>query len=59
MPVRKLRRFDETSGGVTLPKEDLRKAGVLEDDGSLVSDCYVKIEGDADEGEWTVRLLDA
>lgn len=56
MEIRKLRRYDTgESGGVTLPKDDLREEGLVQD-GSVV-DAHVAIEK-VDDGEWRLTLVD-
>lgn len=49
MEMRKLRKMGGNgSGGVTLPKEMLREAGVVGPDG-LDDNCYVAIDQDGDD----------
>lgn len=58
MPIHGLRTFDETSAGVTLPKDDLRLEGLVDENGELLVDeqnVLVRYEGD---GEWSIELLD-
>jgi len=46
------------SAGVTLPKDDLRKEGVIDESGELNGEKYAKIERTGD-GEFRVTLVDA
>jgi hypothetical protein len=53
-------RREEPDGlaGVTLPKDDLRKEGVIDEPGELNGEKYAKIERTGD-GEFRVTLVDA
>ena len=42
MPLHKVRKLDEESAGVTLPKGDLQVDGVLSRDGEL-AECFAHI----------------
>ncbi len=55
MAIRKIRDIDG-SGGVTLPKDDLRRDGIVDSDGEVLS-AYVTIDR-VDEGEYLVRQVD-
>lgn len=57
MALNKLRKFDEKSAGVTLPKDDLRLEGLVGEDGTIEGEhqVHVKHEGD---GEWKLQLVD-
>lgn len=57
MAVHKIRQFDGGSAGITLPKEHLRDAGLIDADGSIRDDQYAAIE-QLDEGEWRIRTVD-
>lgn len=55
MALNKLRRLDGHSLGVTLPKDDLREAGLLDEDGELVDeDVHLGVR--YRDGEWTVTI---
>jgi hypothetical protein len=56
MALRKLRQLDSESAGVTLPKDDLRESGLLDDDGRVAGERYALIEQIAD-GEWRIKTL--
>lgn len=56
MAVMKLRRLNEDSAGVTIPKDDLRLEGLIEDD-ELVATEHVEVTR-IDDGEWRIRRLD-
>jgi hypothetical protein len=56
MEFRKLRQLDSESGGVTLPKEQLREAGLLDERGRVDGGCYVRIE-QTDDAEWKIRAV--
>lgn len=55
MPVRKLRNIDG-SGGVTLPKDDLRRDGLIDEDGEI-REAFVEVDR-TDEGEYLLRAVD-
>ena len=55
MPIQKLRKLDTDTGGVTIPKDDLRREGLLED-GELVEGERVEVRR-VDDGEWKVRRI--
>lgn len=57
MAVRKLRQLDDHSGGVTIPKQQLREAGILDEDDQIEADRYVRVER-AGEDTWQVELLE-
>lgn len=55
MTLHKLRDLDGHSAGITLPKDDLREAGLLDENGKLLEEeIYVGIR--YHEGEWTVTV---
>ena len=54
--LNKLRQLDDTSVGVTIPKDDLRLEGLIED-GKVIEDEFVKVEKVGD-GEWKVERVD-
>lgn len=57
MALNKLRQLDTDSFGVTIPKDDLRLDGYLDDGGDLDGDHQVHVERDG-PGEWTLRLVE-
>ncbi|ELY64709.1 hypothetical protein [Natrinema versiforme] len=58
MALNKLRRLDQNSLGITLPKDDLRIEGLLDEHGDLEGEHHLHIRYIGD-GEWTVELVDA
>ncbi|QCS44095.1 hypothetical protein [Natrinema versiforme] len=57
MALNKLRKLDRSSAGVTLPKDDLRLEGLLDEDGDLEGEHHVHIRH-VDDGEWSLTLVD-
>ena len=57
MALNKLRQLDQNSAGITLPKDDLRLEGLLDEDGSLEGEHHVHIRHVGD-GEWTLKLIE-
>ncbi|WP_049896403.1 hypothetical protein [Natrialba chahannaoensis] len=57
MALNKLRQLDRDSIGITLPKDDVRVEGLLNEDGQLQGDHHVHIRYIGD-GEWVVELVD-
>ncbi|WP_255193012.1 hypothetical protein [Natronobeatus ordinarius] len=57
MALNKLRQLDRNSAGITLPKDDLRIEGLLNDQGDLEGEHHVHIRH-VDEGKWSVELVD-
>ena len=57
MEFRKLRQLDAESGGVTLPKQHLRDAGLLDNHGQIKGGAYVMVER-LDDGEWRIETVD-
>ena len=57
MEIRKLPEINgDGSYVVTLPKEDLRERGLIDDtEGSLEQDQFLKIK--ADEDSWSIELV--
>ena len=55
MPIRKLRNIDG-SGGVTLPKDDLGRDGLLDEDGEI-KDAHLAIDR-VGEGEYRIKTVD-
>lgn len=56
MTVRKLLPNSDGSYRVTLPKEELREADVIPEDGELETETFVKVEGEG--REFSVEVLD-
>lgn len=54
MALHKLRKLDNDSAGLTLPKDDLREAGLLDEDGEVLEDVYLGIR--YRDGGWTVTV---
>ncbi|MFC4542022.1 hypothetical protein ACFO5R_08795 [Halosolutus amylolyticus] len=57
MALNKLRQLDQNSAGITLPKDDLRIEGLLDENGKLDGEHHVHIRH-VDEGEWTLELVE-
>lgn len=57
MALNKLRRLDQNSLGITLPKDDLRVEGLLDEHGDLKGEHHLHIRHIGD-GEWTVELVE-
>ncbi|ELY97017.1 hypothetical protein C482_14639 [Natrialba chahannaoensis JCM 10990] len=57
MALNKLRQIGQYSAGVTMPKGDLRYEGLLDQNGELDGDHYVKINHEGD-GKWTIELVE-
>ncbi|QSX00899.1 hypothetical protein [Haloterrigena alkaliphila] len=57
MALNKLRQLDRDSVGITLPKDDMRVEGLLDENGQLRGDHHVHIRH-IDDGEWTVELVE-
>ena len=58
MALNKLRKLDEDCAGVTLPKDDLRLDGLLDEDGELIEDEQWLHVDRQDEGEWTIEVVE-
>lgn len=57
MAINKLRKIDGDSVGVTLPKDDARLDGLIDEDGELTGEHHLHVDRDG-EGEWTVELVE-
>ena len=57
MALNKLRQLDQDSVGITIPKDDVRVEGLLDENGQLQGDHHVHIRHVGD-GEWTVELVE-
>ncbi|QLG51080.1 hypothetical protein [Natrinema halophilum] len=57
MALNKLRQLDRDSVGITLPKDDMRVEGLLDEDGRLEGDHHVHIRH-VDDGEWSLELVE-
>lgn len=56
MALVKLRSLDRSSVGITLPKDDLREAGLIGPDGELNAECHLAVRWDPEAREWNVEL---
>ncbi|MFC6716269.1 hypothetical protein ACFQGT_07810 [Natrialbaceae archaeon GCM10025810] len=56
MALNKLRQLDADSIGITLPKDDMRVEGLLDENGKLEGDHHVHIRH-VDDGEWKLELV--
>ena len=57
MALNKIRKLDRDSFGVTLPKDDLRVAGLLNDDGELEDEYQAHIRFDS-SGAWSIEVFE-
>ncbi|PCR89416.1 hypothetical protein [Natrinema ejinorense] len=57
MALNKLRELDQNSAGVTLPKDDLRLEGLLDEDGEIDGEHHVHIRH-VDDGQWSLKLVE-
>ncbi|AGN02821.1 hypothetical protein L593_14410 [Salinarchaeum sp. Harcht-Bsk1] len=57
MALNKLRQLDSDTIGVTIPKDDLRLDGLLDDAGDLEGEHHVHIDRQ-DSGEWELTLVE-
>ena len=57
MALNKIRQLDQNCFGVTLPKDDLRVEGILDENGELVDEfqAHIRHEGN---GEWTIGIFE-
>ncbi|ELY88300.1 hypothetical protein [Natrialba taiwanensis] len=56
MALNRLRKLDQNSLGVTLPKDDLRVEGLLDENGDLQDEHHIHIRHVA-EGEWKLEII--
>lgn len=56
MALNKLRDFDSGSAGVTIPRDDLRLDGLIDDDGELEGENVVHIRRDGPR-EYRMTIL--
>ena len=57
MALNKLRQLDQNSAGITLPKDDLRLEGLLDENGNVAAETYLHIRH-VDDGEWRLELVE-
>ncbi|WP_254762964.1 hypothetical protein [Natrinema marinum] len=57
MALNKLRKLDQNSAGVTLPKDDLRIEGLLDEDGEIDGEHHIHIRH-VDDGQWSLELVE-
>ena len=57
MALNKLRQLDQNSAGITLPKDDLRLEGLLDEQGNVAGENYLHVRHVGD-GEWTLELVE-
>ncbi len=57
MALNKLRKLDQDSAGVTLPKDDLRIEGLLDKNSEIDGEHHTHIHH-VDDGEWPLELGD-
>ena len=57
MALNKIRQLDQNCFGVTLPKDDLRVEGLLDENGELVDEFQAHIQQE-NMGEWSIELFD-
>ncbi|ELY46185.1 hypothetical protein [Natronorubrum tibetense] len=56
MALNKLRQLDGNSAGVTIPKDDLRLEGLINENGKIAGEHHIHIRH-VDDGEWTLNLV--
>lgn len=57
MALNKLRGLDNCSYGLTIPKDDLRIEGLLDENGNLLEEHLFEVRRTGD-GKWSVELVD-
>lgn len=57
MPINKLQPLGRTSAGITLPKDDLRAAGLLDEDGDPIENQHMEIRKTG-EKTWEISAVD-
>ncbi|SDK70818.1 hypothetical protein [Natronorubrum texcoconense] len=57
MALNKLRQLDGNSAGVTMPKDDLRLEGLIDENGELADEHHVHIQR-VNDGQWTLELVE-
>ena len=57
MALNKIRKLDRDSFGVTLPRDDLRVAGLLNDEGELGDEyqAHIRLES---SGAWSIEVFE-
>ncbi|OVE84320.1 hypothetical protein [Natronolimnobius baerhuensis] len=56
MALNKLRQLDRNSMGVTIPKDDLRLEGLVDENGELQDEYHLHVRH-IDDGEWKLELV--
>jgi hypothetical protein len=56
MALRKLRQLDSKSAGVTIPKEELRDCGLLDENGQVEGETFAHIKK-VGKGKWEVETI--
>ena len=57
MAVNKLRQLDSNSAGVTIPKDDLRLDGLINENGEIDGEQHAHIRREG-PGKWTVEVVE-
>ncbi|SIS12601.1 hypothetical protein [Natronorubrum thiooxidans] len=57
MALHTLRQLDQDSVGITLPKDDVRLEGLLDEHGRFEGEHHVHIRHEG-EGEWSLELIE-
>ena len=57
MAIHELRKLDRTSAGVTLPRDDLRLEGLIDEDGEIDDEQQLVVEREG-PGKWVVETVD-
>ena len=57
MALNKLRQLDRDSVGITLPKDDIRVEGLLDENGQLEGEHHIHIRH-VDDGQWSLELVE-
>jgi len=57
MALNKLRQIDRDSVGITMPKDDMRIEGLLDENGEVDGEYHMHIRH-IDDGQWSLELID-
>ncbi|WP_137289042.1 hypothetical protein [Natronorubrum halophilum] len=57
MALNKLRQLDQNSAGITLPKDDLRIEGLLDENGDVDGEHQIHVRH-IGNGEWTLEIVE-
>ena len=57
MALNKLRQLDQDSVGITMPKDDMRVEGLLDENGEINGDYHIHIRH-VDDGQWSLEFAE-